>query len=231
MQWEHDDAIRAVLRRARIVEVNDKGSQQRVDVRGMAKDKPKKLWRIQDYGSTSVPPKDSDGYLIPMGGRSDRALYVDGGHEKYRPKRTPEGCKAIFNMHGDIIRVFKDSTDVVHQKKLNIRIGKGYKAGEGGDGEGGGDGIDDESDQDTATLSIVLEADQGIELDFEGNKITIENGKITCLATERFAGGVDGMWVNATASRVNLGVSGPDGTAANKVATEAGLSSKVYAEI
>lgn len=234
LPFEHDDAVRSATRRARIVEVNDKGSQQRVDLRGLKNEKPKKIWRPQDFGFSSVPPKDSDGIMEQMGGRSDRTVYRDGGHEKYRPKRTPEGCSVLFNMHGDIIRVFEDNADVVHQKKINIRIGHGYKAGEGGDGEGEGgeEGPDDESDQDTTTISIVLEDGESIELEYDGSKVTIDaEGKITCEATSRFAGGVDGMWVNVHGGKVNLGVSDPDGVAPNKVATEAGLSSKVFAEI
>jgi hypothetical protein len=138
-------------------------------------------------------------------------------------------------MHGDIIRVFKDSTDVVHQKKLNIRIGKGYKAGDAGgegEGEGGDEGIDDESDQDTTTISIVMEDGESIKLEYDGSTVTIDaEGKITAEAADRFAGGVGGLWVNVHGGKVNLGVSDPDGVAPNKVATEAGLSSKVYAEI
>lgn len=234
MQWEHNDAVRSTTRRARIVEVNDKGSQQLVDLRGLAKEKPKKIWRPQDFGFSSVPPQDSDGVLQQFGGRSDRSIYKDGGHEKYRPKRTPEGCAVLFNMHGDIIRVFKDNADVVHQKKINIRIGKGYKAGEGGDGEGEGgeEGPDDESGEDTTTISIVLEDGESIKLEYDGSKVVIDaEGKITAEAADRFAGGVGGMWVNVQGGRVNLGVSDPDGTAPNKVVTEAGPSSKVYAEI
>jgi hypothetical protein len=183
-EWEHDDGIRVTTRRARIVKVNDEKSQQRVDIKGLKKEKPEKIWRPQDFGSTSVPPQDCDGVLIQMGSRSDRTLYLDGGHEKYRPKRTPEGCKAIFNMHGDIIRVFKDSSDVVHQTKVNIRIGHGYKAGDSGDdsgsqGGGGGDqGPDDESGKDEKTISMVLDGDN-IVVTYQKAKITWADGSLT----------------------------------------------------
>lgn len=230
---EHDDGLRATTARARIVKVDDAKSQQRVDLSGRKNEKPKKIWRLQDWGSTGVPPKDSDGLMVQMGSRGDRTLYLDGGHEKYRPKNTPEGCKAIFNMHGDIIRVFKDSSDLVHQKKVNIRIGHGYKAGdsgEGGEGEGEEGEIDDESDQDEKTISLVLDEDQ-IKLTYEGSSVTIDSsGNVTAEAANRFAGGVaGGKWVVAKAGRVDLGVSGPDEMAPNKVMTEAGPALFVYA--
>jgi phage gp45-like len=202
MQWEHDDGMRVTTRRARIDKVNDKGSQQLVDFRGLKNEKPQKVWRPQDFGYTSVPPKDCDGVMIQMGSRADRTLYLDGGHQKYRPKNTPDGCTALFNMHGDIIRVFKDNADVVHQSKINIRIGHGYAAGQSGDssasgsGIGGaeGDQIDDTSDQDEKTISIVMDGDavvityqQGsVRLDdsqviatYDDSSVKLESGKIT----------------------------------------------------
>lgn len=177
MFYEHEDGIRSTTRRARVVKVDDSRSQQRVDIKGLKNEKPKKIWRPQEFGSTSVPPKDCDGVMVQMGSRSDRTLYYDGGHEKYRPKNTPEGCKAIFNMHGDIIRVFKDNADVVHQKKINIRIGHGYAAGESGDSGEASTEIDDKSDQDTKTISVVMDGDR-VVITYEQAKVTLDVGKL-----------------------------------------------------
>lgn len=199
LPWEHDDGMRVSTRRARIVKVKDSGSQQLVDLTVLKNEKPQKIWRPQEFGSTSVPPKDCDGVVVQMGSRSDRSLYYDGGHEKYRPKNTPEGCKAIFNMYGDIVRVFKDSADVVHQKKINIRIGHGYNAGQSGDGSTSGNDqsssqIDDASSKDTKTISVVMDGDaivvtyqQGsVRMDanqviatFADSSVKLESGKIT----------------------------------------------------
>lgn len=233
--YEHDDAIRVTTRRARIDKVDDGKSQQRVDIRGLKEEKPQKIWRPQDFGFSSNPPRDCDGLMIQMGSRSDRTLYLDGGHEKYRPKKTPEGGTVLFNHSGDIIRVFKKNLDVVHQKKINIRIGHGYKAGDSGEGAEAGEGdqgIDDESDKDGRTISVVLEDGERIELEYDGSKVTIDaEGKITCLAASRFAGGVNGMWVNVFGGRVNLGVKSPDAMAVPQVVTTAGPSEVVFAEI
>jgi phage gp45-like len=123
--YEHDDAMRSNIRRYTVVEVNDKGTQQRVNLSGMKKEKPTKVWRPMPHGFTSNPPKGSDGYMIGMGGRSDRMLYADGGHEKYRPRDLPEGAMALYNHSGDVIRLFEDNCDLVHAKKINLKIGKG----------------------------------------------------------------------------------------------------------
>lgn len=230
MLHEHE-TIRPTTRRARIVKVDDRKSQQLVDISGLKEEKPQKIWRPQDFGSTSVPPKDTDGIMLQLGARSDRTIYFDGGHEKYRPKNTPEGCKAIFNMHGDIIRVFKDSSDVVHKKKVNIRIGKGYDAGNSQ--SPANNEIDDKSSEDTKTISIVLEDGESIALEYDGSIVTIgEDGKITAQAKTSFAGGVEGgKWVVAKSGRVDLGVSGPDEVAPNRVMTDAGPSTIVFAVI
>lgn len=230
MQYEHDDAIRSATRRARVVEVDDSKSQQRVDLRGLKNEKPKKVWRPQDFGFSSVPPDDSDGIMEQMGSRSDRTVYRDGGHEKYRPKKTPKGCSVLFNMHGDILRVFKDNTDVVHQKKINIRIGKGYDAGNSDSPSGD---TDDKSDEDTTTISIVAEDGEAITLTYEGSTITVgADGHIVCQAANQFSGGVaGGKWVVVRGSRVDLGVSGPNGTATPAVITDAGPSTIVFAEV
>lgn len=243
MLFEHEDGVRVTTRRARIVKVDDSKSQQKVDIKGLKNEKPEKIWRPQDFGFSSNPPKDCDGVLVQMGSRSDRTLYMDGGHEKYRPKKTPVGGSVLFDHTGDIIRVFEKNLDVVHAKKVNIRVGHGYKAGDSGDsssaGTGGGgggggdaDSPDDESSKDEKKISIVLDGD-AITLTYEGSTVTIEaNGNVTAKAKSKFAGGVDGgRWVVARPGRVDLGVMSPDGMAEPQVMTTAGPSEIVYAVI
>jgi phage gp45-like len=175
MQYEHDDAVRSTTRRARIVKVDDEKSQQRVDIKGLKNEKPKEIWRPMDFGFSSNPPKDSDGVMVQMGGRSDRTLYLDAGHEKYRPKKTPEGGTVLFNHSGDIIRVFKDNLDVVHAKKINLKIGKGYNAGESGSPSGETDDASKEGDD---NISIVATKD-AVTITFKDTSVKLENGKVT----------------------------------------------------
>jgi phage gp45-like len=185
MQWEHDDAVRVTTRRSRIVKVDDKGSQQRVDLKGLKQEEPQKVWRPQDFGFSSNPPKDSDGVMIQMGSRSDRTLYLDGGHEKYRPKNTPEGGAVLFNHTGDIIRVFDKNLDVVHARKINIKIGKGYAAGSSGNGQSQGqgqsNGPDDASKQGDDNISIVATKDS-ITITFKDTSVKLQSGSITLTA-------------------------------------------------
>jgi phage gp45-like len=229
---EHDDGLRSSTRRARIVKVDDSQSQQRVDVKGLKSEMPKKIWHAMPFGFTTNPPQDSDGVFDQMGSRSDRSLYFDAGHEKYRPKNTPSGCMAIFNQFGDIVRIFKDNADVVHQKQVNIRVGHGYNAGSSGDSGTPSTQIDDQQNKDTTTISIVLNG-SAITLTYSGSTVTIDNaGNVTAQASNRFAGGVNGgKWVVARAGRVDLGVSSPDEQAGPAVETTAGPSSIVFAVV
>jgi hypothetical protein len=195
MLFEVNDATRPTTRRAIIKKVDDSKSQQRVDIEGLKGEKPKKIWRPQDYGFSSHPPKDSDGIIEQMGSRSDRTLYRDAGHEKYRPKRTPEGGAVLFDHKGDIIRVFPEHLDVVHAKKINIRIGHGYKADDNGANADANDtSEDDESDKDEKTISIVQDGDNiiitfeqakitwsesNLVAEFDDSSVTLESGKTT----------------------------------------------------
>lgn len=171
MQYEHDDALRSSLRRARIVKVDDSGTQQLVDLKGLKNEEPKKIYRPQDHGFTSNPPEDTEGVIVQMGGRSDRTLYMDGGHKKYRPRKLPVGGTAIYNHTGDIIRVVEKNLDVVHSKKINLQIGKGTDVS-------GSDGSKDADNSGQKNISVVLTSDS-LVLTFGGATITMADSKIT----------------------------------------------------
>ncbi len=229
MQYEHDDAIRSATRRARIVKVDDSQSQQLVDISGLKNELPRKIWRPQDFGFSSNPPPDSDGILQQMGSRSDRTLYRDAGHEKYRPKNTPQGGTVLFNHTGDIIRVFADNLDVVHSKQLNIRIGKGYNAGKS-QSPSGSTGPDDASQPGDTNISIVLTAND-VTISMGGSSIQMTATNIVVQAASDCAVGVNGRFVRIRPGRVDLGVASPTDQATPRVATDAGPSSIVYAVI
>lgn len=245
MSYELDDATRPTTRRVKVEKIDDKGTQQFADLTGYKDETPKRIWHTQPFGFSTNPPAGSDGIIDQMGSRSDRTFYRDAGHEKYRPKRTPEGGSNVFDNAGNILRIYPEHADLVHKKKLTLRIGKGYKIdtesddggydqGEG-EGEGGEEGEDDESGEDEKLIHLQFSEEDGtIELEYDGNQVKIdgEGGHIEAKAKTSFAGGVDGgKWVVAKSGRVDLGVSSPSGTAPNKVATEAGLSSIVFAVI
>ena len=169
MQWEHDDGLRGANRRFRVVKVYDDGTQQLLDLSGLKKELPERVWRPMPHGFTSNPPKDSDGYMVAMGDRSDRMLYVDGGHKKYRPRNLPEGAMALYNHSGDIIRLFEDNADLVHGKLIKLKIGKGQDVS-GADGSKPPEGDDD------VDISILMKAGDKLSITYDDVSWTLAEG-------------------------------------------------------
>lgn len=204
--FEHDDAMRSNIRRYVVVEVDDKGTQQRLNLSGMKKEKPTKVWRPQPHGFTSNPPKGSDGYMVGMGGRSDRMLYVDGGHERYRPRSLPEGAVALYNHSGDIIKVVEAASSFTHSKKITLNIGKGQDVSDP-------KGSKEPDTSGEMNVSVVLEAG-AVTITRDSASVKIEGGQITVTHPTK---------VNVICPLVNLGAEGgkfvklEDGSNATKV--------------
>ncbi|QDM27005.1 hypothetical protein FNL56_13445 [Tardiphaga sp. vice304] len=196
MQWEHEDGLRGANRRFRIAKVDDTGTQQLVNLKGLKKEAPEEVWRPMPHGFTSNPPKDSDGYMVAMGDRSDRMLYVDGGHKKHRPRKLPEGAVALYNHSGDIIRVFEQNLDVVHAKKINLQIGKGTDVSSES-------GSKDADNSGAKNISIVLTANSMV-LTYGNSSITLADNQITLQGVNILAkgnvdlGDVGGLAVDRT---------------------------------
>lgn len=123
LNYELDDAVRTSIRRMRVVKVDDTGSQQRIDLKGLKNEEPKEIFRPQAHGFTSNPPKDSEGIAFALGGRSDRTVYFDGGHKEYRPKDTPSGGTVLYNHKGDIVSIVENDLRIVHAKKIEMKVG------------------------------------------------------------------------------------------------------------
>ncbi|HWL06721.1 MAG TPA: phage baseplate assembly protein [Xanthobacteraceae bacterium] len=111
MSFEIDEALRGVLRRARITAVNDDGTQQFVDLSGLRADKPRNILRVQQHGLSSNPPSDAELVLMGLGGAGDRQVALGGEHREHRPKGLPSGGTALYDAHGKILKMVEDSTE------------------------------------------------------------------------------------------------------------------------
>jgi phage gp45-like len=138
--YEHDDALRSMIRRARLLKVDDSGPQQLVDLMGLAGDMPKKVFRPQPHGFSSNPPANADGLMLALGGRSDRPVYLDGGHKDYRPKATPSGAAVLYDDKGNVIFVKGTNGIQISAKSGNVTVKPegGKFVFLGGDGSDGG---------------------------------------------------------------------------------------------
>lgn len=117
--YEHDDALRKNHRRARIVKVDDTGTQQLVDLKALKKDQPQKVHRLQLWGLSGNPVADAELLMLLMGGGSDRHLAMGGEHKDYRPKNLKSGETKLY----DSLKQFV----YLSQAGITIDAGEGKK--------------------------------------------------------------------------------------------------------
>lgn len=137
--FEHDDAIRSMLRRARVLKVYDDGTQQKLDLGVLKKERPEKIVRVLPHGFSSNPNAEAEGILLQLGGRSDRSLFFGGEHKDYRQKNLKTGQAVLYDDKGNV--VFAKGADglAVHAKegKVYVQPGSGKNVYLGGDGTDG----------------------------------------------------------------------------------------------
>lgn len=170
MQYEHDDGIRVTTRRSRIVKVDDSGTQQLVDLKVLKNEMPKKIYRVMEFGHFSVPPQDTDGVVLQMGSRSDRSIYLDGGHKDFRPKNRPAGSSGLFDQYGNLLQSDKNQAALTHNTKILLQLGKGYDAKDAADYSG-------------PSVSIAFDGSSMV-LTFGGSTVKLEDQQITITSTK-----------------------------------------------
>lgn len=139
MSAETSDNVRAMLRRATVLDVDDSGSQQLVHMRGLKGEEFTKVHRLQPHGLTAVPPKDAEAFLLALGGRSDRVVMLGGEHKDRRPTGLPPGATALYGADGELVslvqravRVVGETVRVVAQARCVIESERTDIGGEGG---------------------------------------------------------------------------------------------------
>lgn len=123
MNYSSEDAVGSAVRRARVTNVDDSGTQQKVDLIGLASEKPKKVVRVQPHGFSSYPIDDAEGVMIQMSGRSGRTLFLGGEHKDKRPKNLPKGGACIYDADGNVVRVVSDDLQITHKTKIVMGVG------------------------------------------------------------------------------------------------------------
>lgn len=119
---EFFDGSLAHLRRASVVKVDDSGSQQKLNLRGLASDRPEEIVRILPHGFSSNPPENSEGVLLALGGRSDRVMFLGGEHKDYRQKNLPKGTAVLYDHKGNVIYARSDKGILVKAKQDHVIV-------------------------------------------------------------------------------------------------------------
>lgn len=87
--------------RTRLEETDDSGDQQRQTVWGRVRErfggKKHKVVRLQSYGRSANPPKDSVGVALIQGGNPDQALLAFPEHPPSRPRGLAVGESKVYD--------------------------------------------------------------------------------------------------------------------------------------
>lgn len=211
-RWPEDqEGLRSGIRRVAVQKVDDSGKkQQLVDLTGLSGENLKKIVRILPHGFSSNPPSKSEGIIITLGGRSDRAMVLGLEDPQTRQYNLPEGTAILYDDKGNIIHMKGDKGVVVDVKKgdwaqtveegkYNVTVNQG-------------------------AIAIVALQDK-ITIDAKQQSVTIqaENSTISILA--------NGDITVDPGSGHNVYLGGPAGAGMSQVLTVAGASSNVWAKI
>jgi phage gp45-like len=136
---ENNDAVVATLRRASVQKVDDSGTQQLVNLIGLASDQPQKVVRVLPHGFSSNPPLQAEGIFKSLGGRSDRGMFIGGEHPQYRQKNVTSGAAVLYDQNGNIIYAnMKDGIQISTKTgQIYVKPASGknvYLGGTGSDG-------------------------------------------------------------------------------------------------
>ena len=148
LNYEHDDAIRTMIRRARILKVDDSGTQQKLNLAGLKNERPEEIVRILPHGFTSNPNAEAEGVMLQLAGRSDRTLFLGGEHKDYRQKNLPTGTAVLYDDKGNVVYAKGSNGLSVNAKsgqveirsqneKVTVKPGDGKMVFLGGDGSDG----------------------------------------------------------------------------------------------
>jgi phage gp45-like len=115
------DALRTMLRRAAVASVNDRGSQQLVNLSGFAGDSPENIVRVESFGFASNPPSGGNGLIVCPGGPSDKAMFLGGEHPSHRPKNQPTGGVTLYDAFNQAISFVQNNIRIVGTQTITIQ--------------------------------------------------------------------------------------------------------------
>lgn len=127
--------------RGRLLEVDDSGDQQTVDLLGPRGETLKKVHRVQPFGFHSSPPKDAHGVVAQLGGEgAGRLLNIALGFEskQHRPRGREQGSTALYDANGNMVSLVGAELRIVGSAKVTIVAptivleGEVHLGGEGG---------------------------------------------------------------------------------------------------
>lgn len=119
---------RNVIRRVIVYQVDDTKPQQKIWAHGLYKEEIKWAYRNQDFGLTSVPPLQSEGYAYSLAGRPDQIYFLNYENpptdEGKRPLNKKPGETVLYDAFGNTIKLHKPSNNDVNEIHIESSQGK-----------------------------------------------------------------------------------------------------------
>lgn len=108
--------------------VDDSKAFQLIKVSGLAGQDPNSpevqeaVERIQNYGLSTNPPRDSEVVLAHVGGNKDHPIALVIGHASSRKKGLREGEVCLYDRHGKFIYLREDGTIQINSPNINVEF-------------------------------------------------------------------------------------------------------------
>lgn len=112
--------IRLSLRRGIATLIFDKEERQLIQVNLFNGEVASDIERFQNYGRTSVPPKNSEVITAALGGNLDQLIVLVMEDKTVRPKNLAEGDNCFYHLEGHNFLLSKDGVATLTVKKLVI---------------------------------------------------------------------------------------------------------------
>lgn len=112
-----------MLRRVRLVELDDAGTQQKMRLAGLKGEELAGIPRVQHFGLSSNPPVDSEGILLALGGRSDRSMVIGVENPGMRPTAREAGSTIIYDANGNVASFVQAEIRIKSAQKIVLQVG------------------------------------------------------------------------------------------------------------
>ena len=118
-----DDLQINALHRVILTKVDDKGDQQLVNYKGLEGEEHTEVLRIQPFGFSSVPPKDSEALVASLGTR-DMPVVLGAEHPDHRPKDLKDGAFRAYDKSGAYMESDGEGNMMMKNSKGTFKLDK-----------------------------------------------------------------------------------------------------------
>ena len=104
--------VNMMLGKALLAAVDDAGDIQLVKVAGLAGETQDGIERLQDYGLSSSPPKNSEALVVYLTGNRDHGVVIVCDSGEYRVNQLESGEVVLYSKFGQTILLDKNGDTV-----------------------------------------------------------------------------------------------------------------------